>query len=101
MFTKIIRLTLLAMLALAININAQTTENRFEKQVQVYEAADKAAPPPKNAILLVGDSQFFRWKTLSEDLWVADRIHLNHDGYLVRVKIMRPLLGKPDKKIRK
>lgn len=207
---------------------AQTTENRFEKQVQAYETADKTAPPPKNAILFVGDSQFFRWKTLSEDLpeyiiinrgidsfqfsdvlnfydrlvtpykprmiilhvggndvhngktaervladfktfvakvravqskvpiafssitpgpgrwdeadkrrqtnkllkdyiatqknlhfidlwdamltkegqsreelWVADRIHPNHDGYLVRVKIMRPLLGKPDKKVRK
>ena len=61
MFTKIIRLTLLAMLAPAININVQTTENRFEKQVQVYETADKTAPPT-NAILLVGDSQFFRWK---------------------------------------
>jgi lysophospholipase L1-like esterase len=49
---------------------AQTppAENRFEKQVQTYEAADKASPPPKGAILLVGDSQFFRWKTLAEDL---------------------------------
>jgi len=49
----------------------QTTgdsENRFEKNVQAYEAADKAAPPPKGAILLVGDSQFYRWKTLHEDL---------------------------------
>jgi lysophospholipase L1-like esterase len=33
-----------------------------------------------------------------EELWVEDRIHPNHDGYLVRVRIMRPLLGKPDKK---
>lgn len=209
-------------------VAAQTpsTENRFEKTVQAYEAADKTTPPPKGAILLVGDSQFYRWKTLAEDLpdyttinrgidsfqfsdilhffdrlvlpykprmivlhvggndvhngktaervledlkafvtkvratqpnvpiafssltpgpgrwdeaerrkqtnklikdyiatqnnlrfidlwdamltpdgkpreelWVADRIHPNHDGYLVRVKIMRPLLGKPDKKV--
>jgi lysophospholipase L1-like esterase len=33
-----------------------------------------------------------------EDLWVADRVHPNHAGYLLRVKIMRPLLGEPDKK---
>lgn len=43
-------------------------EHRFEKQVRAYEAADRASPPPQHAILLVGDSQFFRWKTLSEDL---------------------------------
>jgi lysophospholipase L1-like esterase len=41
---------------------------RFEKQVQAYEAADKAARPPDQAILLVGDSQFFRWTTLADDL---------------------------------
>jgi lysophospholipase L1-like esterase len=210
-------------------VTAQTpsTENRFEKTVQAYEAADKTTPAPNGAILLVGDSQFYRWKTLAEDLpdytiinrgidsfqfsdilhffdrlvlpyqprmivlhvggndvhngktgervladfktfvakvraaqpkipiafssitpgpgrwdeadqrkqtnkllkdyiatqknlhfidlwdamltpdgkpreelWVADRIHPNHDGYLVRVKIMRLLLGKPDKKAR-
>ena len=45
-----------------------TAEERFEKTVQTFEAADKAAPPPKGAILLVGDSQFYRWKTLAEDL---------------------------------
>ena len=33
-----------------------------------------------------------------EDLWVADGVHPNHAGYLLRVKIMRPLLGAPDKK---
>jgi enterochelin esterase family protein len=33
-----------------------------------------------------------------EDLWVEDRIHPNHAGYLVRVKVMRPLLGPPDQK---
>ncbi len=32
-----------------------------------------------------------------EDLWVADRVHPNHAGYLLRVKIMRPLLGEPDR----
>lgn len=218
---------LIALLILSGTALAQSAENRFEKQVQLYEAADKTVPSPKNAILLVGDSQFFRWKTLGEDLpdytiinrgidsfqfsdilhfydrlvtpykpriiilhvggndvhngksaeqvladfktfvakvravqpkipiafssttpgparwdeadkrkqtnkllkdyiatqknlrfidlwdvmltkdgqprediWVADRIHPNHEGYLIRVKIMHPLLGKPDKKVR-
>ena len=130
---------MLALLMVVGTLNAQTPENQFEKNVQAYEAADKTTPPPKNAILLVGDSQLFRWKTLGEDLpdftiinrgidsfqfsdilhfidlwdamltkegqpreelWVADGVPPNHDGYLVRVKIMRPLLGKPDKKAR-
>ena len=43
-------------------------ENRFEKNVLAYEAADKINVPPQNAILLAGDSQFYRWKTLHEDL---------------------------------
>lgn len=46
----------------------QTTENRFEKNVRAYETLDKTNTPPPGAILLAGDSQFFRWKTLSEDL---------------------------------
>lgn len=206
-------------------IARSASENRFEKNVLDYEAVDKINPPPKNAILLAGDSQFYRWKTVNEDLpgytiinrgidsfqtsdlvfftdrlvlpyqprmiilhvggndvhngkspaqifedfkefvakvraslpdvpiafssitpgpgrwdeagkrketntviknyiatqphllfidlwdamltpdgkpredlWVADRIHPNHEGYLLRVKIMRPVLGEPDKK---
>ncbi len=41
---------------------------RFENVVRLYEAADKTNPPPQNAILLAGDSQFYRWKTVKEDL---------------------------------
>jgi lysophospholipase L1-like esterase len=41
---------------------------RFEKAVAAYEAADRTTMPPAGAILLAGDSQFFRWKTLAEDL---------------------------------
>ena len=215
----------LAALVPPFNSHAQSQPHRFESAVLAYEAADKTNPPPRNAILLVGDSQFYRWKTVHEDLpgytiinrgidsfemsdllyyadrlvlpyqprlivlhvggndvhdgraatniladfkafvarvreklpqmpiaftsttpgpsrwseapqrkeanravkdyvaaqpgllyidlwdamlttdgqprqdlWVADGIHPNHDGYLVRVKIMRPLLGPPDQK---
>src|SRR5262249_30642438 len=60
---------LLSLLALTRSAPAQpTATNRFEKDVQAYEAADKTNAPPRNAILLAGDSQFFRWKTLHEDL---------------------------------
>lgn len=41
---------------------------RFEKQVQEYEAGDQKSPPPRGAILFAGDSQFFRWETIHEDL---------------------------------
>jgi lysophospholipase L1-like esterase len=43
-------------------------QERFEKQVQEYEAGDRKSPPPADAILFAGDSQFFRWKTIHEDL---------------------------------
>jgi len=46
----------------------QPPAHRFENQVRLYEAIDRTNPPPRNAILLVGDSQFFRWKTVAEDL---------------------------------
>src|ERR1039457_5841893 len=42
--------------------------HRFENVVRSYEVADKTNAPPRNAILLAGDSQFFRWKTVNEDL---------------------------------
>lgn len=46
----------------------RSLQERFEKKMGEYEAADKAIPPPKHAVLLIGDSQFYRWKTLNEDL---------------------------------
>lgn len=53
---------------LAFSAERPSASARFEQQVRRYEDADLANPPPKGAILLAGDSQFFRWKTLSEDL---------------------------------
>ena len=40
----------------------------FEKDIEAFEAADKASPPPAGAILFVGDSTFTKWKTIHEDL---------------------------------
>ena len=62
------RLTILIVASALTLSAAEPTENRFEKQVLIYEAADKASPPPQGAIMLAGDSQFFRWKTVQEDL---------------------------------
>jgi hypothetical protein len=45
-----------------------TLAHRFENNVRLYEAVDQSSPPPTNAILLAGDSQFYRWKTVNEDL---------------------------------
>jgi hypothetical protein len=33
-----------------------------------------------------------------EDIWVEDRIHPNQEGYRIRVRIMMPLLGPPDRR---
>jgi hypothetical protein len=41
---------------------------RFAAKVAEYEAEDRAHPPPNGAILFAGDSQFYRWKTIHEDL---------------------------------
>src|SRR5690606_15109853 len=68
--------TLLAALAGHAALGTGTTaaapvavvQDRFEPNVRAYEEADRASMPPKGAILLVGDSQFFRWRTLAEDL---------------------------------
>ena len=59
-----------ASLVFSAGANAQTSgpPHRFETNVLAYEAADKTNPPPPGAILLAGDSQFYRWKTVAEDL---------------------------------
>jgi len=41
--------------------------NRFEKDIQAYEAADKQTPPPQGAILFTGASGIRLWKTLAQD----------------------------------
>jgi hypothetical protein len=65
------RYGLCALFGATVTLGAQPkkeAEHRFESTVRAYEEMDKASPPPVGAILLAGDSQFFRWKTLREDL---------------------------------
>ena len=70
------RVTVIALVMLAILLSwsdhaqAQSVnlQERFEKKVLEYEAADQSNPPQPGAILFAGDSQFYRWKTIHEDL---------------------------------
>jgi lysophospholipase L1-like esterase len=62
------RILLLIFLTLATLTQAQTQAERFEQKVREYSAADRIHPPPRGAILFAGDSQFFRWNTIHEDL---------------------------------
>jgi len=57
---------------------------KFEKQVLAYEAEDRATPPPAAAILFAGDSQFFRWKTIHEDLPGYTLINRGIDSFQFR-----------------
>jgi lysophospholipase L1-like esterase len=41
--------------------------DKWENEVAAYEAADRANPPPKGAVLFIGSSTIRLWKTLAED----------------------------------
>lgn len=72
--------------AIASSVAAQSPElaARFEKKVLEYEAEDRAAAPPKGAILFAGDSQFYRWKTIHEDLPDYTLINRGVDSFQFR-----------------
>ena len=74
------------MLALTCVARSQSPElaEKFEKQVLAYEAEDRATPPPRGAILFAGDSQFFRWKTIREDLPGYTLINRGVDSFQFR-----------------
>lgn len=42
--------------------------DRFEAEVQAYEAQDKKQPPERGCTLFIGSSTFTRWKSLEKDL---------------------------------
>src|SRR5882762_4838822 len=45
----------------------QSTENKWEPEIQQFEKSDKENPPPKGAVLFVGSSSIRMWKSLAED----------------------------------
>lgn len=75
------RLTMLAVAAtyattIGLAAQAPIDPNRFEKNIQKFEAEDKATPPAKGSIVFIGASSFARWTNLAEsfpDLKVVNR----------------------------
>ncbi|MEJ0085521.1 MAG: GDSL-type esterase/lipase family protein [Pseudomonadota bacterium] len=65
--SQLLTATLLSAAALS-QAQSAALQERFEKKVQEYAAADLAQAPPAGAILFAGDSQFYRWSTIHEDL---------------------------------
>ena len=61
-------LVILLLPAAASQAQSPALQERFEKKVREYLAGDLAQPPPRGAILFAGDSQFYRWSTIHEDL---------------------------------
>jgi lysophospholipase L1-like esterase len=64
----IMRATLVLAQGQPVSPPTMTLEEKFAAKVAEYAAEDRAHPPPKGAILFAGDSQFYRWKTIHEDL---------------------------------
>ena len=47
---------------------AESGSKRWETEIRAFEAADRAHPPPRGAVLFVGSSTIRFWKTLAQDL---------------------------------
>ncbi len=58
---------LTALLGLAAVGHGQVKPDQWEKEIAAFEAADRAHPPPTNAILFVGSSSIRLWQTLAQD----------------------------------
>ena len=75
---RLMMLVLASVFAATLGIEAQApiNPNRFEPDIQKFEAADKANPPAKGGIVFIGASSFARWTNLAEsfpDLPVVNR----------------------------
>jgi GDSL-like lipase/acylhydrolase family protein len=83
---RYLALALAGALAWGADARAQSPElaAKFEAKVVEYEATDRATPPPRNAILFAGDSQFYRWKTIHEDLPGYTLINRGVDSFQFR-----------------
>jgi GDSL-like Lipase/Acylhydrolase family len=75
---------LLASMPLAARAQSAALAEKFAQQVSAYEAEDRATPPPRGAILFAGDSQFYRWKTIHEDLPDYTLINRGVDSFQLR-----------------
>jgi lysophospholipase L1-like esterase len=75
---------ILAIVAGAAQAQSPELAAKFEAKVVEYEAADRVTPPPKDAILFAGDSQFYRWKTIHEDLPGYTLINRGIDSFQFR-----------------
>jgi lysophospholipase L1-like esterase len=61
---------LLFLLAVAPTSTAAAKDTgslKWEPEIKAFEAADRANPPPKGAVLFIGSSTIRLWKTLSKD----------------------------------
>ena len=75
---RVMMLVLASVFAATVGIGAQAPvdPNRFEPNIQKFEAEDKANPPVKGGIVFIGASSFARWTNLAEsfpDLKVVNR----------------------------
>jgi lysophospholipase L1-like esterase len=66
--TSPIPMAALLLLTAASQAQSPALQERFERKVAEYVAEDQAHPAPRGAILFAGDSQFYRWTTIHEDL---------------------------------
>jgi lysophospholipase L1-like esterase len=55
-----------ALLLVAVH-SAQAQTNRWDADIDAFEAQDRTNPPPRNAILFIGSSSIRLWKTLAQD----------------------------------
>ena len=51
----------------ALAADQKTNSQQFEREIKAFEKADRANPPPKDAILFVGSSTIRKWKSLASD----------------------------------
>jgi lysophospholipase L1-like esterase len=81
---RVLFATVLFALPVASAAHSTALAERFEGKVLEYEATDARAAPPKGAILFAGDSQFYRWKTIHEDLPGYTLINRGIDSFQFR-----------------
>ena len=53
--------------AIVIMSTNAPAENQYENEIRAFEAADRASPPPANAVLFIGSSTIRLWDTAQKD----------------------------------